>query len=105
MYVPAGSQPVKGFSLSKKFLHERIFQKYKDQALEIKSQSILRYKTNIRKRVLKHRLEHLKDVNKKSSYKQIQVTENSSSTTNDGTPDQQPTADMGIILKQKIDEI
>ncbi len=76
VYTAAGSQPVKGFTLSKKFLQEQIFPKYKEQAAEIKSQSILRYKTNVRKRVLKHREDHLKDANKKSSYKHIQVTEN-----------------------------
>ena len=64
---------VKAFALSKRFLLQNIFVKYPDIAQEIKEQSYYRYKKNIKNRLIKHRNEHLDEINKKSSYKFIQV--------------------------------
>ena len=35
----------------------------------------MRYRTNVRKRLLKHREQHLREVNKKSTYKTIEIRE------------------------------
>ena len=64
---------VKAFSLSKRFILTSIFPKYPDIASKIKEQSYYRYKKNIKMRLSKHRQDHLEEVNKKSSYKTIQV--------------------------------
>ncbi|CDW72458.1 cation channel family protein [Stylonychia lemnae] len=68
---------VKAFALSKRFLLHNIFEKYPDIASEIKEQSYYRYKKNVKNRLIKHRQEHLEEINKKSSYKYIQVREKS----------------------------
>lgn len=64
---------VKAFALSKRFLLQQIFVKYPEIAADIKEQSFNRYKKNIKSRLIKHRNEHLEEVNKKSSYKNILV--------------------------------
>jgi hypothetical protein len=50
---------------------QSIFVKYPDIAAEIKQDSYYRYKKNIKNRLIKHRNEHLEEINKKSSYKMI----------------------------------
>ena len=47
----AASPVVTGFSLSKKFLLKELFPKYTEQANTIRTQSLMRYRTNIRKRL------------------------------------------------------
>lgn len=69
---------VTGLCLSKKFLHKEIFPKYPEEAQEIKTQSLVRYRESVRKRLQKHREMHLKEVNKKSTYKTIDVKDKSS---------------------------
>lgn len=64
---------VKAFSLSKRFILTNIFPKYPDIASKIKSDSYNRYKKNVKTRLIKHRNDHLEQINKKSSYKIIQV--------------------------------
>jgi hypothetical protein len=66
-------QEVKAFALSKKFLLHHIFPKYPFIAASIKKGSSDRYKKNIRQRLLKYREEHVAEINKKSSYKAINV--------------------------------
>ena len=66
---------VKAFALSKRFLLHNIFDKYPDIASEIKEQSFYRYKKNVKNRLIKHRQDHLEEINKKSSYKYIHVRE------------------------------
>ena len=73
---------VKAFALSKRFLLHNIFLKYPDIATEIKSDSYQRYKKNVKNRLIKHRQEHLEEINKKSSYKYIQVRDKAESVAN-----------------------
>ena len=73
VYVAAGQTPVCGFTLGKRFLLKELFPKYPEESKEIRSQSLVRYRNNTRKRILRHRELYLKDVNKKSSYKVIDV--------------------------------
>ena len=77
---------VKAFALSKRFLLHNIFVKYPDIAAEIKEQSYYRYRKNVKNRLIKHRQEHLQEINKKSSYKYIQVRDKAEGVANiDGT--------------------
>lgn len=64
---------VEAFALSKKFLNAQIFPKYPEIAAEIKEQSFYRYKKNIQQKLIKHRAEHIEEINKKNSYKTIDV--------------------------------
>jgi len=64
---------VKAFALSKRFLLHDVFPKYPDIASEIKKNSYIRYKKNIRERLLRHREQHLLELNKKNIYKVINV--------------------------------
>tara|TARA_B110000285_G_C15112535_1_gene612012 strand:+ start:1526 stop:2086 length:561 start_codon:yes stop_codon:yes gene_type:complete len=66
-------QEVKAFSLSKKFLLQKIFPKYPHIAATIKKGCSDRYKKNVRQRLLKYRVEHVMEINKKSSYKSISI--------------------------------
>jgi potassium voltage-gated channel Eag-related subfamily H protein 8 len=72
-------QDVKAFSLQKKFLLHEIFPKYPIIAAQIKKNSKDRYKKNIRQRLLKYRDEHIQEINKKSSYKQITIADKAQS--------------------------
>lgn len=77
---------VKAFALSKRFLLHNIFVKYPEIANEIKEQSYVRYKKNVKNRLIKHRHEHLEEINKKSSYKFIEVKDKGDGVSNiDGT--------------------
>lgn len=66
-------QEVKAFSLSKKMLLQKIFPRYPFIAATIKKGSSDRYKKNVRQRLLKYREEHITEINKKSSYKNINI--------------------------------
>ena len=66
-------QEVKAFSLAKKFLLQKIFPKYPHIAVTIKKGTSDRYKKNVRQRLLKYRVEHVMEINKKSSYKSISI--------------------------------
>lgn len=66
-------QEVKAFSLAKKFLLQKIFPKYPHIAATIKKGCSDRYKKNVRQRLLKYRVEHVMEINKKSSYKSISI--------------------------------
>mmetsp|Transcript_8653 Transcript_8653/g.13423 ORF Transcript_8653/g.13423 Transcript_8653/m.13423 type:complete len:104 (+) Transcript_8653:1527-1838(+) len=66
-------QEMKAFSLSKKFLLQKIFPKYPYIAATIKKGCSDRYKKNVRQRLLKYREEHISEINKKSSYKAISI--------------------------------
>ena len=66
-------QEVKAFSLSKKFLLQNIFVTYPYIAATIKKGCSDRYKKNVRARLLKYREEHIAEINKKSSYKYIDI--------------------------------
>jgi hypothetical protein len=54
-------------------LNSSIFPKYPEIAAEIKEQSFYRYKKNIQQKLIKHRAEHIEEINKKNSYKKIDV--------------------------------
>jgi hypothetical protein len=73
----AASPQVTGFSLTKRFLLKELFPRYPEEANTIRTQSFMRYRTNIRKRLQKHREQHLREVNKKSTYKAIEVNDKS----------------------------
>ena len=64
---------MKAFSLAKKFLLSKIFPKYPHIAATIKKGTSDRYKKNVRHRLLKYRVEHVMEINKKSSYKSISI--------------------------------
>lgn len=66
-------QEVKAFSLSKKMLLQKIFPRYPYIAATIKKGCSDRYKKNVRQRLLKYREEHIMEINKKSSYKNINI--------------------------------
>jgi hypothetical protein len=66
-------QEVKAFSLGKRFLLTEIFPKYPNIEVSIKKGSSDRYKKNVRQRLLKYRKEHMQEVNRKSSYKAINI--------------------------------
>jgi len=66
---------VKAFSLQKNFLLHNIFVKYPQIAKEMIALSAKRYKKNVKLRLIKHREEHLEEINNKSSYKMITVKE------------------------------
>ena len=66
-------QEVKAFSLCKKFLLQNIFVTYPYIAATIKKGCSDRYKKNVRARLLKYREEHIAEINKKSSYKYIDI--------------------------------
>lgn len=71
----------------------------------------MRYRTNIRKRLQKHRELHLREVNKKSAYKVIDVTEKGNqSAGNDGNGIGTQDAigdkvDLGLILRARVNEL
>jgi len=64
---------VTAFALSKRFLQTKIFKKYPDIAAEIKEQSFYRYKKNIKNKLLKYRAEHIEEINRRSSYRTINI--------------------------------
>lgn len=59
--------------MSKKFLLQNIFVLYPYIAATIKKGCSDRYKKNVRQRLLKYREEHIAEINKKSSYKYINI--------------------------------
>jgi hypothetical protein len=107
VYVAASGKAVSGLALSKKFLLKEIFPKYPEEAQEIKTQSLVRYRENVRKRLQKHRELHLKEVNKKSSYKTIEVRDKPSGQV---VPDEsifttRGDVDLSAILRARLAEI
>ena len=101
---------VKAFALSKRFLLQQIFAKYPEIANEIKEQSFGRYKKNIKSRLIKHRNEHLEEVNKKSSYKTIAVKDKgdakeSKAAISSDIKINKGETDLNSILKKRIEGI
>jgi hypothetical protein len=78
-FVIVAVKRVSAFALSKNFLANKIFPKYPEIAAEMKEQSFYRYKKNIQTKLLKHRNEHIEEVNKVSSHKvlSLKIKENS----------------------------
>lgn len=97
-----GPKQVSGFALKRSFLHKEIFAKYPDEASDMKSQALLRYRENVRKRLLQHREEHLKEQNKKSTYKTVEVAEKPQDLVDAEVSD---TVDLASILKQRMVEV
>lgn len=69
----AKHKDVKGFALSKKFLHGSVFPQYPEIFAKIKSESYEMYKKNILKPIYEHRKHEITQMNKKSTYRQIQL--------------------------------
>ena len=110
VYMASGPKAVCGFTLKQSFLHKHIFKKYPEEAQEMKSQSLIRYRENVRKRLIKHRDAHLKEANKKSTYKTIEIKEKGQSPSLKGKlkEEQQPQSgkvDLGAILKTRVHEV
>lgn len=73
MYV--AQTEVTAYAISKRFLQTKIFKKYPEIASEIKEQSFYRYKKNIKSKLLKYRAEHIEEINRRSTYKVINIKE------------------------------
>jgi potassium voltage-gated channel Eag-related subfamily H protein 8 len=109
-FVILAVQEVKAFALSKKFLVGKIFHKYPEIGQEIKEQSFYRYTKNVRQRLVKHRNEHIEEINKKNSYKTIQLRQKDAG--NEGNRSKlsdikgnKDDNDVGSILKKRIEGI
>jgi hypothetical protein len=59
-------KPVKCFALTKKFLHNKIFPKYPDIASEMKAESLMRYRRNLKVPITSHMEREYKNMNRKS---------------------------------------
>ena len=66
------NKDVKGFALTKKFLHETVFPKYPHITSKMQSESMRLYKKTIFKPVNDERKIKIQQLNKKSVYRQIQ---------------------------------
>ena len=64
---------VEAFSISKKFLVRKIFPKYPTVYREIKEDSKHRYTATMKDPILKHKINHIEVVNKRSTYNEIQL--------------------------------
>lgn len=62
---------VKGFALTKKFLHGQVFPKYPEILQKIQAESLRIYKKTIFKPINEERKIKISQMNKKSVYRQI----------------------------------
>jgi len=62
---------VEAFSLSKKFLMRKVFPKFPGIFKGMKEDIKLRYNSQIKEEIMKHKLSHIDGVNKKSTYDNI----------------------------------
>jgi hypothetical protein len=70
-FVHIATSEVEAFSISKKFLVRKIFPKYPTVYREIKEDSKHRYTTTVKEPILKHKINHIEVVNKRSTYNEI----------------------------------
>ena len=77
---------LKGFALSKKFLHQTVFPKYPDIFEKIQAESLRIYKKQIFKQLNEERKNKIHQMNKKSVYRHVTFIEKDNNfVTNDAT--------------------
>lgn len=74
-FVHIAMTPIEAFALSRKFLMKKIFPQYPEIYTEFKDASKYRYTGQYQKQLYKHKLAHIEQVNKNSSYHMINIAQ------------------------------
>ena len=94
---------LKGFALSKKFLHETVFPKYPDIFEKIQAESLRIYKKQIFKQLNEERKNKIHQMNKKSVYRHVTFIEKDDNfTTNNDNNNKNEISSINRETKNKI---